>query len=159
MGHARPFDFDPGYAPAAGIKRMLIVPEVLALSALDASISLYEGLDLEAVRAKSISLSEFFIHELERRCGRHGFAIVSPRDPQKRGSHVAVAHEHAYGIMQALVERGIVGDFRTPNLMRFAFAPLYQRHADIDKCVAALEQIMEQRAWDDARFRSRAPIT
>ena len=160
QGHVRPFDFDPGYSPAAGIKRMLIsTPEVLALSALDASISLYEGLDIEAVRAKSISLSEFFIHELERRCGRHGFAIVSPRDPQKRGSHVAVAHEHAYGIVQALIERGIVGDFRTPNLMRFAFAPLYQRHADIDKCVAALEEVMERRAWDDARFRSRASIT
>ncbi|MEJ1964674.1 MAG: kynureninase [Gammaproteobacteria bacterium] len=160
LGHKAPFDFSPHYAPASGVKRMLAgTPEVLALSALEASVSLFDEVSLADLRAKSIKLSETFIAELERRCAPYGFQVVSPRNPLERGSHISVAHEHGYAIMQALIDRRIIGDFRTPNLMRFGFAPLYQRFRDIAACVDTLEEIMRTRAWDQERFRSRAAVT
>jgi kynureninase len=160
LGHKAPFDFNPDYVAANGVKRMLAgTPEVLALSALEASISLFEEISLTDLRAKSIELSERFIAELQNRCAPYDFRVVSPRNPLERGSHVAVAHEHGYEIMQALIERRIIGDFRAPNLMRFGFAPLYQRFRDIATCVDTLEEIMRTRSWDDARFRSRAAVT
>ena len=160
LGHKSPFAFDPVYEPAAGIRRLLSgTPEVLALSALDASLSVFERFDLHALRAKSLQLTELFIQQIEQRCGKFGFGIVSPRDPDRRGSHVAVAHDHGYAIMQALIERRIVGDFRAPNLMRFGFAPLYQRFSDVEACVGALEDIMRTGIWQAERFRSRAFVT
>ncbi|HUI60097.1 MAG TPA: kynureninase [Steroidobacteraceae bacterium] len=160
LGHKAPFAFDPVFEPAAGIRRLLSgTPEVLALSALDASLSVFERFDIQALRAKSLQLTGLFIDQLEQRCGKYGFEIVSPRDPVRRGSHVAVAHENGYAIMQALIERRIVGDFRAPNLMRFGFAPLYQRYRDVEVCVSALEEIMRTGVWQAERFRSRAFVT
>jgi kynureninase len=160
QGHKAPFAFNCSYVPADGISRMLVgAPEVLGLSSLEASLSVFTSVSLEALRRKSVQLSELFIQELQNRCARYGFRVVSPRDPSKRGSHVAVSHEHGYEIMQALIERRIVGDFREPNLMRFAFAPLYQRFRDVMICIEALDEIMATGSWLADRFRARRLIT
>jgi kynureninase len=160
LGHKSPFAFEARFEPASGIRRMLAgTPEVLALSALEASLEVFDRVDLQALREKSIQLSELFIELLDERCVGQGFEIVSPRDPTLRASHVAVAHEHGYEIMQALIAQGILGDFRAPSLMRFGLAPLYQRFQEVDRCVEALADIMRTGAWQDERFRARTFVT
>jgi kynureninase len=149
MGHARPFDFAPDYAPAAGIKRNLCgTPAILSLVALDAALDLWQGLDIAAVRNKSVALSELFIAAVEGRCRGLGLELASPRDPARRGSHVAFRHEQGYRVMQALIARGVVGDFRAPDLMRFGIAPLYLRYVDVFDAALALHDVLDRRAWD-----------
>jgi len=160
LGHKVPFAFDPSFEPALGIRRMLVgTPEVLALSSLETSLAVFDRVSIQSLREKSLQLSEMFIAGLESRCAKHGFRVISPREPSRRGSHVAVAHENSYQIMQALIERRIVGDFRAPNLMRFGFAPLYQRYGDVETCIDALDEIMRTSAWAQERFSSRAYVT
>ena len=159
MGHARPFDFDTAYEPAPGIERMLTgTPTVLALSALDSGVATFEGVDLHAVRAKSVALGTLFRRLVEQTCGGVGLRLVSP-EPERCGSQVSYAHPDGYAIVQALIARGVIGDFRAPDVLRFGFAPLYVGHADVFDAVAALREVLVTRAWDDPRFRVRALVT
>jgi len=159
MGHAEPFAFEPSHRPATGIARFLTgTPSILALAALDAGLETFEGVGMAAVEAKSRSLSQLFIAEVEARCGPE-VRLASPRDPAARGSHVSFAHPEGYAIVQALIARGIVGDFRAPDLMRFGFAPLYNSHAEVWRAADVLSQLLATRDWDQPRFRERRKVT
>jgi kynureninase len=160
FGHAQPFAFEPEFQAAAGVRRFLAgTPPVLGLKALEVGVDLLLEVDRQALRAKSVELTELFIRLVEERCAGCGFALASPRDPGVRGAQVAFRHEEGYPIMQALIARGVIGDFRAPDLLRFGFAPLYVRFVDLFDAVASLHEIMDQRAWDRAEFKQRSVVT
>ena len=159
MGHADPFAFDGDYRPASGIARFLTgTPSILALAALDAGLDTFEGVALDDLEAKQQRLSQLFVDEVEARCGGE-VRLASPRDPAQRGSHVSFAHADGYAVMQALIARGVIGDFRAPDLMRFGFAPLYNGFADAWRAAEALGEVLAGREWDQPRFRERAKVT
>jgi kynureninase len=159
MGHAEPFAFDEDYRPGAGIGRFLTgTPSVLALAALDAGLDTFAGIAMRDLEAKSRALSQLFIDEVEARCGSE-VRLSSPRDPAERGSHAVFAHPQGYAVMQALIARGVIGDFRAPDLMRFGFASLYNRFAEIVRAAEILSDILSTREWDQPRFHQRAKVT
>ncbi len=159
MGHAEPFAFDAGYRPASGISRFLTgTPSILALAALDAGLDTFSGVAMQDVAAKSRTLSQLFIDEVEARCGAE-VRLASPREPRERGSHVVFAHPHGYAVMQALIARGVIGDFRAPDLIRFGFAPLYNRFEEIVRAAEILADVLSRREWDQPQFRTRAKVT
>ena len=159
MGHAEPFAFDDGYRPASGILRFLTgTPSILALAALDAGLETFAGVAMADLEAKSRALSQLFIEQVEARCGNE-VRLLSPRDPAARGSHISFAHPNGYAVVQALIARGIIGDFRAPDVMRFGFAPLYNRFAEVVGAAEILGEILQTRQWDQARFHERAKVT
>lgn len=158
MGHADPFAFESSHRPAGDIGRFLTgTPSILALAALDAGLQTFADVDLRQVEAKAAALSELFIAEVERRCPE--LRLASPRDAARRGSHVSFAHPAAYPIMQCLIEHGVVGDVRAPDLLRFGFAPLYNRHEDAWRAASLLGEIVGSREWDQPRFHARQRVT
>lgn len=158
MGHDAPFAFDLDYRPAPGIERMRVgTPPVIALTVLDAALDVWEGVDMGDVRARSIELSERFIAGVEAVCP--GLELGSPRDPARRGSQVSFRHPHAYAVMQALIYRGVIGDFRAPDSMRFGFTPLYIGASDIDKAVTILAEVLDKRLWDNPQYHRKAAVT
>ncbi|KQR86242.1 kynureninase [Sphingomonas sp. Leaf343] len=160
MGHATPFAFEDGYAPAGDIGRFLCgTPPIIGLAALEEGVKLFEEVSFEALVAKSRSLSSLFVDLMEARCGADGFTLISPRDATARGSHVSYAHPEAHAICQALIARGVIGDFRAPDALRLGFTPLYTSHEDIWRAVDILAQVMRERLWDDPRYRERAAVT
>jgi kynureninase len=159
MGHAEPFAFVDEYRPAEGISKFLTgTPSILALAALDAGLSTFDGVSMLDLAAKSRSLSQLFIDEVEARCGNEVW-LASPRDSAQRGSHVVFEHPEGYAVMQALIARRVVGDFRSPDLMRFGFAPLYNSHAEMVGAAVALADVLATREWDQPRFKQRARVT
>lgn len=158
MGHAAPFAFDESYTPAPGIERMRVgTPPVIALTGLEAALDVWDGVDMAALRARSIELTEAFIAGVEADCP--GVTLHSPRDPLLRGSQVGFRHPQAYAVMQALIAAGVIGDFRAPDVLRFGFAPLYNDLADVDRAVATLARILRDGSWDDPAFHQRAAVT
>jgi len=159
-GHARPFAFDHDYAPHAGIDRMLVgtAPQ-LSLIALEEALAVFEDVDLNALRAKGSALGDCFIQLVDQELSRHGFGLASPREAALRGSQVSLMHAEGYAIMQALIARGVIGDFRAPDVLRFGFAGLYVRYVDVWDAVAALKDVMATRAWDRPEFRERKAVT
>ena len=159
-GHAAPFAFEPGYVPAPGIERALCGTQpILSLAVAEAGLDLMLAAQMPAVRAKSLQLGKLFIALVERTCAGYGLTLASPRAAGARGSHVSFVHQHGYAIMQALIARGVVGDYREPGILRFGFAPLYLRHVDVWDAVALLRDVLETRAWDDSRFVQRSAVT
>ena len=160
MGHAAPFDFDGDYRPAAGIDRMRVgTPPILSMAALDAALELWEDVDMAEIRARSIALSERFIAEVESRTAGHCLALASPRDPARRGSQVSFRCAEGYAVMQVLIARGVIGDFRAPDLIRFGFAPLYNTESEVTDAACHLAAVLDERAWDHPDFRTRARVT
>ncbi|MBF5079303.1 kynureninase [Paracoccus sp. NBH48] len=158
MGHAAPFAFDQEYRPAPGIERMRVgTPPVIALSALEASLDIWDTVDMAALRARSIELTEAFIAGVEAQCP--DLVLNSPRDPARRGSQVGFRHPQGYAVMQALIAAGVVGDFRAPDVLRFGFAPLYNDLDDVSQAVATLARILRDGSWDSAEFRRKAAVT
>jgi len=158
MGHEAPFAFDLDYRPVSGINRMTVgTPAILALSSLHAALDVFEDVDMAAIRAKSVSLSELFISEVEARCPQ--LTLASPRNAHKRGSQVSFRFEEGYAVMQALIARGVIGDFRAPDVMRFGFTPLYLSHRDVVDAVTILEDILNSGSWDRPEFKTRAKVT
>ena len=158
FGHAAPFAFEPGWRPAEGMDRMLTgTPPVLSMVALEAALGVWEGVDLAALRARSVALTERFIAEVEAGCPQ--LALASPRDPEARGSQVSFRHPEGYAVMQALIARGVIGDFRSPDILRFGFAPLYVTEADVSAAAAVLSEVLATGAWDRPEFRARARVT
>ena len=159
MGHAEPFAFVDDYQPSDGIGKFLTgTPSILALAALNEGLATFDGIQMSDIARKSRSLSQLFVEEVEARCkGEVRFA--SPRDPAQRGSHVVFAHEEGYAVMQALIARGVIGDFRAPDLMRFGFAPLYNAHVEMVRAAEILADVLETREWDQARFKERSKVT
>jgi kynureninase len=159
MGHAEPFAFVDDYRPVRGISRFLTgTPSILSLAALAAGIASFNDIAMRDLAAKSRSLSALFIAEVEARCGGT-VRLESLRDPVQRGSHVVFAHPDGYAVMQALIARGVIGDFRAPDLMRFGFAPLYNNHAEMVRAAEILADVLTTREWDQPRFRERAKVT
>ena len=159
MGHAHPFTFDVGYEPAAGIARNLCgTPPVLSMQSLDAALDVMLEADMAALRQKSLALGDLFLTLVDQQCGKHGFVNGSAAR-HERGSQVGLLHPEGYAIMQALIARGVIGDFRAPDMLRFGFAPLYNRYTEVWDAVAALKSVMDTRAWDTATFKTRAAVT
>ncbi len=160
FGHRDPFAFDAVYRPAEGIDRFQCgTPPILALAALDGALDVFEGVDLGAVRRKSLRLGELFLDLVRQECAGLGIEPAGPAESERRGSHVALRHGEGFRVVQALAERGVVGDFRAPDVMRFGLAPLYLRFVDVWHAVQALREVLENRSWDDARFERRDVVT
>jgi len=157
LGHAEPFAFEGSYRPASGIARTVVgTPPILSLAALEVGIDVALEAPMRLVRAKSLRLAEMFVALMEREAG---FRLLTPREPAARGSQVAFAHSDGYAIMQALIERGVIGDFRAPDVLRFGLAPLYVRYVDVWDAVAVLRDVMRTAAWRDAQFQQRQSVT
>jgi kynureninase len=160
LGHADPFAFEPAHRPADGMTSMLSgTPPVLQLAALESALDLWLEVGIGAARQKSISLTQTFIALVEDRCAGMGFTVASPRDPARRGSQVALRHTDAYGVIQALIDRGVVGDFRAPDVCRFGFAPLYVTHVDVWDAVDAIVAVVSAGEHRQAHFAERAAVT
>jgi kynureninase len=165
MGHAAPFEFTPGYRPAPGIRRYLCgTPAVLSLAALECGVDTVLAAEahggMAALRQKSLALSRTFSALVETRCAGFGLSLVSPRDDAQRGSQVCFAHPtHGYAMVQALIARGVVGDFRAPDILRFGFTPLYLRFVDAWDAVEQLRQMLVHEEWREARFNQKAAVT
>jgi kynureninase len=158
MGHQSPFAFDLDYRPGSGIERMRVgTPPVIAMAALDAALDVWEGISMNDVRQASIALADLFIREVEARCPE--LKLASPRDGSKRGSQVSFRHDNGYAIMQALIARGVIGDFRAPDAMRFGFTPLYIGEAEIRAAVDVIADVVANRRWDTAEYRRKALVT
>ncbi len=160
MGHAAPFDFVADYSPAAGIRRQLCgTPSVLAMTVLETSVDVLLRVEMAALQDKSAELADVFMTLVEQECSGCGLTIVSPREAERRGSQVALRHDEGYGIMQALIARGVIGDFRAPDILRFGLTPLYQQFTDMWDAVAVLKDIMATGAWDRPEYETRAAVT
>lgn len=163
MGHAAPFEFTPGYRPAPGIARYLCgTPPVLSMAALECGVDTVLAAEpfggMAALRRKSLALTRLFADEVRARCPQ--LALVSPTDDAQRGSQVCFAHPAiGYPVMQALIARGVIGDFRAPDILRFGFTPLYLRHVDAFDAAVHVQQVLDSGEWDQPRFRQRNAVT
>ncbi|NBW31849.1 MAG: kynureninase [bacterium] len=160
FGHKDPFAFVPGFEAASGIQRFLTgTQQVLSLASLDEALNVWEDVSMHDVRKKSIAQTERFIAGVERECDGRGLALLSPRNSEVRGGQVSFEHEEGYRIMQALISRGVIGDFRAPNVLRFGFSPLYVSFADIDRAVDILAEIMRSESWKQPQFAAKQTVT
>ncbi|CAN0009160.1 MAG: kynureninase [Mameliella sp.] len=158
LGHAAPFAMEPGYRPAMSTERMRVgTPPILQLAALDAALDVWEGVDMADLRAASVALCERFITEVEARCPM--LTLASPRDGTQRGSQVSFAFKDGYAAVQALADRGVIGDFRAPDIMRFGFTPLYIDEADVIAAVDVMEEILRDEIWREAKYQVRSRVT
>ena len=159
FGHEAPFAFDLNFRPMPGkIERMRIgTPSIAAFVLLDAALDAWEGVDMEDLRAQSIALSELFIREVESRCP--GVVFAGPRDSERRGSQVSFRFSDSYACMQALIDKGVIGDFRAPDIMRFGITPLFIGEAEIMAAAEVFEEVIGQDLWRDPRYQTRAAVT
>ena len=158
MGHQAPFAFDLDYRAGPGIERLRVgTPPVIAMSALDAALDVWEGVSMSDVRAASIALADLFIRDIEARCPE--LTLASPRDGARRGSQVSFRHADGYAIMQALIARGVIGDFRAPDMMRFGFTPLYIGETEVRAAVDIIADVTANRRWDAPEYRRKAMVT
>ncbi len=158
LGHEAPFAFDADYRPAEGVERMRVgTPPILQLAALDASLEIWDQVDMNALRARSIALCDQFIAGVEARCP--ALEIASPRDGARRGSQVSFAFEQGYAAMQACIAKGLIGDFRAPDIMRFGFTPLYIDQSDVARAVEIIAEVMHDELWRDPAYQKRAAVT
>lgn len=158
MGHEAPFAFDPSYRPGAGVERMRVgTPPVIALAALDAALDVWDDVDMADIRRASVTLCDLFIELVETQCPM--LELASPRDGSRRGSQVSFRHPQGYAIMQALIDRGVIGDFRAPDVLRFGFTPLYIGEAEVRGAVAILKQVMDGGLWDRPEYHKKAIVT
>jgi kynureninase len=160
FGHARPFAFEESYDAAPGIDRFQCgTPSIIAMTALESGVELMLQADMTTIRRKSVALSELFIERMESLCDEFGFELVSPATSAERGSQVSYAHPNSYELVQALKARGVIGDFRAPDVMRFGFTPLYLRYADIVAAVEHLHAVCTNAEWDRPEYRERSAVT
>jgi kynureninase len=160
MGHAAPFAFDLDYRPAKGIDRLRAgTPGVLSMIALNSALDVWDGVDMQKVRDKSIRLAELFISEVEGRCASYGIKLASPRHAAERGSQVSFHCADGYAVMQALIAHSVIGDFRAPDIIRFGLTPLYTSFTDVWDAAHMIERVMAERLWDRADFKKRAAVT
>lgn len=158
LGHAAPFAFEQSYRPAPGVARMRVgTPPVLALAALESALDLWDGLEMRDVYQVACGLLDQLVDGIEARCP--DLQMVSPRHADQRGSHVSFAHPEGYAIMQALIARGVIGDFRAPDVIRFGIAPLYNGTRDVAHTLETLTEVMTQRLWDHPDYRKKARVT
>lgn len=158
LGHDAPFDFELDYRPSRGIERFRVgTPPVLQIAALEEALAIWDEVDMKELRNASVRLSELFICEVESRCPE--LKLISPRDPEQRGSQVSFSFEHGYAAIQALISRGVVGDYRHPSVMRFGVTPLFIDDVDILQAVDILHEIIASRLWNDPKFMAKQRVT
>ena len=158
LGHDAPFAMEPGYRPAMTTERLRVgTPPIVQLSILDAALDVWDDVDMADLRAASVALCETFIAEVEKRCPM--LTLASPRDAAVRGSQVSFSFEDGYAVVQALIDRGVIGDFRAPNIMRFGFTPLYIDEGDVIGAAEILQEVMESGAWQDPKYQVRSRVT
>jgi kynureninase len=158
LGHARPFAFEREYHAVPSISRFRVgTPPVIQMSALEAALTVWEGITMTDIRSASIELTQFFIEQVEQHCP--SLSLASPRLASERGSQVSFYCEDGYAVMQALIHRNVIGDFRAPNIIRFGFTPLYLDKTDVAKAVDILREILDQEIWKDPLYHKKLPIT
>jgi kynureninase len=159
FGHEKPFEFNPRYAAAEGIAKMQVgTPAIISMSCLDAALDVWADVSMSDVRAKSIRQCEAFV-ELVEQWMPGVFELTSPRDSAKRGSQVCLRHAEAWPMMQALIARGVIGDVRAPDILRFGFTPLYVSYADVWDAANILRDIIESGVWKQPHYQARAKVT
>ncbi len=160
FGHANPFSFDQAFVPAPGMSRLLVgTTSVLSMIALEESLKVFERVSMVQLRAKSESLTQLFIELYDAHLAPLGFGLATPRQMSERGSQVSLTHTEGYAIMQALIARGVIGDFRSPDILRFGFAPLYVSHSDVVQAVRVLREIMQTGVWQAPEFAQKKAVT
>ncbi|PZU11040.1 kynureninase [Sphingomonas sp.] len=160
LSHARPFDFVDDYRPADGIARFLCgAHPVPGLMALEVGVDLMIEAEMARVETKAHRMCDLFVQLVETRCAGHGLTLVTPRDAADRGSHISFAHPDGYAMIQALIERGVIGDYRAPSVLRFGFTPLYLSYEDVWNAVTILADILDSGSWREERFRTMAAVT
>ena len=153
--HAAPFAMSHGFTAADGIGRALCGTQpVVSLAMVECGLEIFEETDMAAIRAKSLALTDLFIALVEARCASHPLGLVTPREHARRGSQVSFTHPHGYAVMQSLIERGVIGDYREPEIMRFGFTPLYTTYADVWDAVEILRDILDSGSYDADAQRS-----
>ncbi len=158
QGHDAPFAFDLDYAPARGAERMRVgTPPILQFAALEASLDIWDRVDMAALRSASLALTDLFIAEVEASCP--SLTLATPRAHDMRGSQVSFRHPEGYAIMQALIERGVIGDFRAPDIIRFGFTPLFVDRGDVAKAAAIISDVMIHDLWDRPQYKTRKKVT
>ena len=159
-GHEAPFAMAPGYRPAQGVQRYMCGTQAItSLALVECGLDIFARTDMQALRVKSLALTDLFIALVESRCARHPLTLVTPRDHARRGSQVSIEHPQGLAVMQALIERGVIGDYREPRILRFGFTPLYVGFADVWDAVEVLRDVLDSEAWKDARFQARSAVT
>ena len=159
-GHENPFAFDPEWKAADGLARQQCGTQaMLSMVALDAALDEWTAVDMPDLQNKSRSLCQLFIDVVEANCSAYGLKLAGPRAMAERGSHVSFHCDNGYAVMQALIARGVVGDFRAPDLIRFGFAPLYNTHVEVFEAAAALAAILKDRLWDKPEFTAKKKVT
>ena len=159
MGHIQPFEFIADYQPANDIGKYICgTPPIIAYKAIESGLTVFEQVSMNVVREKSIKLSEMFIKLMDQECIEFDFTLISPLKNQDRGSQVSFTHSKGFSIMQTLISRGIIGDFREPNILRFGLSPLYMRFENIWKAVLCLRKIMQTKEWESKKFNKKKGI-
>ena len=159
-GHEKPFEMSPDYAPAEGIRRYLTGTQgIISMSVTELGLEVFGRVDMAAVREKSLQLSDLFLELVETRLSDHPIEIVTPREHAHRGSQVSITHPEGFAIMSALIERGIIGDYREPAVLRFGLTPLYIGFTDVWDTVEALRDILDNRTWDAPAHKIRGAVT
>jgi len=160
MGHETPFEFDTRYRPADGVARLKVgTPPILSLAALECGVAAIAEIGVDRLRTKSEELTDLFIGLIERECGVCGIEVVTPRERDRRGSQVSLRHPEGYAIVQALIAAGVIGDFRSPDILRFGFAPAYLRYVDVWDAATRLRDIMVEDRWERPEYRKMAKVT
>ena len=155
-GHAAPFEMEPGYRPAMGVERFLCGTQPMtSLALVECGLDVFAQTDMATVRTKSLALTDLFIELVEARCAGHPLTLVTPLEHARRGSQVSLVHPDGLAVMQALIHRGVIGDYREPRILRFGFTPLYVGFADVWDAVETLRDVLDTAQWDDPRFRTR----
>jgi kynureninase len=159
-GHRAPFAMDPRYTPDDGIGRFLCGTQpIVSMALVESGLDVFLETDMQAVRRKSLALTDRFIALVESRCAGHALSLVTPRAHAQRGSHVSFEHPHGYEVMQALIARGVIGDYREPSVLRFGFTPLYTRFVDVWDAVETLRDILARQTWRAPEFAARHTVT
>jgi kynureninase len=160
LGHAQPFAFDWKYEPAEGITRAMCgTPPILSMAALESGVDVFLDVEMNALRKKSLMLTDLFIALVRPFTDKHELELITPIDHVLRGSQVSLTHARGYPIIKALIARGVIGDFRAPNILRFGFAPLYLRFVDVWDAANALGEILESGDWRRDVFDQKAKVT
>ena len=160
FGHVRQFDMESGYEPSKGIARYLCGTQpITSLAMVECGLDIFAQTDMLSLRRKSLALTDLFIQLVEERCAAHDLTLITPREHAKRGSHVSFEHPQGYAVIQALIARGVIGDYREPRIMRFGFTPLYTSFTEVFDAVQILGEILDQETWAQAQFQVRHSVT
>ncbi len=160
FGHTRQFAMESTYAPSAGIARYLCGTQpITSLAMVECGLEIFAQTDMASLRSKSLALTDLFIALVEARCAAHDLKLITPREHARRGSHVSFEHPEGYAVIQALIARGVIGDYREPRIMRFGFTPLYTSFTEVFDAVEILGDILDNHTWNQPQFKVRNSVT